>query len=728
MIRSVTSFATRHRWLTIGVWVLLGLVLSVVGQSLMYKATDSQAGDFLPKGYDSAAALRVAEEEFGAKPDGNAATVLVSRTDDKKLTAADRERIAEVVRVVADRRIEAAKPEMPLMEDHSQKPRLAVGTTAPDGTFQLLSLSLTGNMNDPGLQDVYKDLRDDTRAEFAEAGMRAGFTGGIASSVDSLEAGADREKIIHTATIGLIVLLNVLVFRSPLAALLPLIACVLVGGVASGAVAGFAELFDIRLDASVPSLITVVLLGIGIDYFLFLLFRFREELRARPGVSAREAAAATAAKVGSAITSAGLTIVAAFATLGIASFGQFRVLGPAIAVSVLVMLLASLTLMPAILAVTGRAMFWPSRAWKRERRGGFAARLGDAVANRPVRYVFGSLALLGLLSAGALGVKMSYDLPEQDRTDAVAVAEEIARSMPAGAVDPHTVYVRGDKLLDERAVVALGDALKRTDGVGQVLPARFDADRDAASIGVVLKVGSDTPEARELVSGPVRAAIAEHRPDGTDAHITGTAAVYADISKAVEKDLRLVFPIAAGLIALILLVLLRSVVAPIVLLVAVGLGFAATLGAATLLFQNVLDRPGVMFTLPLVLFLFVVALGTDYNILIGDRIREEMAKPVPVRRAVADAVRHTAPAITTAGLVLAGSFGSLAASPATQEVGFSTAFGILLSALVLALVLVPALAVLLGRAMWWPTGRRPARVAPEYAPEPPVPAGSGYRG
>ncbi|MEU5160255.1 MMPL family transporter [Streptomyces sp. NPDC020875] len=703
MIRSITSFATRRRWLTIGVWVLLGIALSVVGQSLMYKATDSQTGDFLPKGYDSAAALRIAEEEFGAKPDANAATVLLSRTDGKKLTAADRARIADIVRELADRRIEAAKPEMPLMEDHSQKPRLGIGTVAPDGTFQLVSLSLKGNMNDPGLQEVYKDFRDDARKEFTGAGMKAGFTGGIASSVDSIEASKESEQLVHIATIGLIVLLNVLVFRSPLAALLPLIACVLVGGVASGAVAGFAELFDISLDASVPSLITVVLLGIGIDYFLFLLFRFREELRNNPGVNAREAAATTAAKVGGAVTSAGLTIVAAFATLGVASFGQFRVLGPAIAVSVLVMLLASLTLMPAILAVTGRAMFWPSKAWQRERRGGFAARLGLAVAHRPVRYVLGSLALLGLLSAGALGVKMSYDMPEQDRTDAVQVAEEIARSMPAGAVDPHTVYVRGDKPLDERAVNGLGDALRKTEGVAQVLPARYDADRDAASIGVVLKVGSESSKARELVSGPVRAAIAEHRPDGADAHITGTAAIYADVSEAVEKDLRLVFPIAAGLIALILLLLLRSLVAPLVLLVAVGLGFAATLGAATLLFQHMLDRPGVLFTLPLVLFLFVVALGTDYNILIGDRIREEMAKPVPARRAVAEAVRHTAPAIATAGLVLAGSFGSLAASPATQEVGFSTALGILLSALVLSLVLVPALAALLGRSMWWPS-------------------------
>ncbi|MYR57299.1 MMPL family transporter, partial [Streptomyces sp. SID625] len=176
-------------------------------------------------------------------------------------------------------------------------------------------------------------------------------------------------------------------------------------------------------------------------------------------------------------------------------------------------------------------------------------------------------------------------------------------------------------------------------------------------------------------------------------------------------DLELVFPVAAALIALILLVLLRSVLAPAVLMVSVGLGFAATLGASTLVFQHLRGEPGVAFTLPLVLFLFVVALGTDYNILISDRVREEMERPGPARAAVARAVRHTAPAVATAGLVLAGSFGSLAVNPdsGTQQIGFATALGILLSAFVLSIALVPALAALLGRSLWWPV--RPRRAA-----------------
>ncbi|MWA14344.1 MMPL family transporter [Streptomyces sp. BA2] len=708
MIRKLTSFSTRHRWMTIVVWTILGAALSFVGKAMMYDVTDSQAGDFLPKKYDSAVALRIAEDEFGAKPDPNALTVLVGRDDGKKLTPGDQRRIAATADGLGQRRIVAPKPE-PLMKDHSQTPRVSAGAVAPDKSFRLLTVSLDGNPDDPGLQDVYKKFRDGAKDEFAAADLRVGFTGGIASTVDNTEAEEPIGKVVGNLTMGLIVLLNVLVFRSLAAAFVPLIAVALIGGVASGAVVGAAKLLGISLDPSTPSLIGVVLLGIGIDYFLFLMFRFREQLQSHPEQNARTAAAETTGRVGGAITSAALTIVAAFATLGLASFGQFRVLGPAIAISVLVMLLASLTLMPALLALLGRGMFWPARAWKKERTGGISARLGHAVSARPVRYALGSLVLLGALGAGAIGMKMSYDQQGLHETAAVRTAEQISRSLPAGVSDPHSVYVRSTDGGDIKgsSLTGMTRALAEADGVGEVGKPVLNKDRTAARVDLFLSVKSDTQKARDLVSGPVRDTAARTAPEGTKAYVTGTAAVFADISTAVEKDLRLVFPVAALLIAVILFLLLRSLLAPVVLMIAVGLGFVATLGASTLLFQHGLDRPGVSFTLPLVLFLFVVALGTDYNILITDRIREEMEKPVPARHAVAEAVRHTAPAVATAGIVLAGSFASLAASPSTQEIGFATGLGILLSSLVLSLVLVPALAALLGRGLWWP--RRPSR-------------------
>ncbi|MET9698540.1 MMPL family transporter [Streptomyces sp. NPDC006529] len=734
MIRALTGFSTRNPWKVIAVWAVLGIALTFLNQALVYRVTGAQPGDFLPSTYDSAAALKVAEEHFGVKPDANTVTVLVARTDGAPLTGADEQRIGAAAQELGRRRVAMPPPEDDapsfLLIDHSQTPVVAPAMTAPDRSFQLLSVRLTGNSMDPGLLDVFRAFRADARAAFADAGMRTGFTGGIASATDTTDAGETRTKVVGGLTTALIVLLNVLVFRSVLAAVLPLLAITFIGGAAGGAVTGTAMLTGIKLDGSTPSLIGVVLLGIGIDYFLFLLFRYRERLREQPERDARAVAAEVSGRVGTAITSAALTIVAAFATLGIASFGQFRVLGPAIAVSVLVMLLGSLTLMPAMLAMAGRKMFWPSRALKRAPRAGTAGRLGDLVARRPVALALASVALLGTLATGLAGIAMDYGQGGGgEKTAATATADEIGRALPADAWEPTTVYVTagdGGALATQR-LDGLSRALGAVKGVGRVGPVTLNKDQRAARIDLYLTSDPQTQAARELVAGPVRGAVAAHAPEGTVAHVGGTAAVFVDVAEAVDQDLRIVFPVAAALIALILVVLLRSLLAPVILMISVGLGFAATLGASALVFQHVLGKPGVAFTLPLVLFLFVVALGTDYNILISDRIREEMERPGPARAAVARAVRSTAPAITTAGLVLAGSFGSLAAAPdpGSRQVGFATALGILLSASVLSLVLVPALAALLGRGTWWPvrpgrTRRRTQAAAdPWTAQEPP---------
>lgn len=723
MIRALTGYSIRNPWKVIALWAVLGFALAALAPTLTARVTQHQTGDFLPPGYDSAAALRIAQEQFGLDPDATTVTVLVARSDGSALGAADQQRIEAEAAKLAQRRVAMPReddvPEF-LVPDSSQTPRIAPAMTAPDRSFELLTVQLTGSPVDPGVQGVYRTFRDAARTQFGEAGMRTGFTGALADTVDTTDANETATKVGGAVVTGLIVLLNVLVFRSVLAAVLPLLAVAVIGGAAAGAVAGAAMITGRELDPGTPGLINVVLLGIGIDYLLFLLFRFREQLRARPEQHAREAAAEVSGRVGTAITSAALTIVAAFATLGVATFGQFRSLGPAIAVAVLVMLLGSLTLMPALLAAAGRKMFWPSRSLRREPAEGRAARFGELVSRRPLTMLAASVALLAALAAGLIGIRMDYGRGDSgDRTPAAATAAEIARALPAGVSDPTSVFVTATDgaALTTGRLDGLSRALTGVDGVGQVAPTVLNADRRAARIDLYPTADPQSRQARDLASGPIRDAVARHTPDGTSAHVGGTAAILADVATAVDHDLRIVFPVAAALIALILLLLLRSLLAPLVLMLAVGLGFAATLGAATLLFQHGLGRPGVSFTLPLVLFLFVVALGTDYNILIADRIREEMRQPGPARAAVARAVRHTTPAIATAGLVLAGSFASLATTPGSEQVAFAMALGIMLSALVLALVVVPAFAALLGRALWWPVRPRPAR-HPATAPVP----------
>jgi len=335
-------------------------------------------------------------------------------------------------------------------------------------------------------------------------------------------------------------------------------------------------------------------------------------------------------------------------------------------------------------------------------------------------------ATLMALAGVAVGTKMSYDMTAgQTTTAATRTADEIAASLPKGAADPQQVYVDASRRISVAELEPLRHRLEQVDGVGAVGTPVLTPDARGAQIDLPLQDDALSKQAMDVVRGPLRDAAHSATPDGTTAMVGGTTAVFADVSDAVERDMRTIFPIAAALIGLILVLTLRSAVAPLYLLGAVALEFAATLGASVLVFQLLGGHAGVAFTLPLVLFLFVVALGTDYNILMTARLREEMLAGRPIREAVTEAVRHVAPAIGAAGLVLAASFATLmlASGQASKELGFAMAFGIILASLVVSSVLVPALTALAGRRAWWPgqatpTGRPAAALVEEPTPQP----------
>jgi len=342
------------------------------------------------------------------------------------------------------------------------------------------------------------------------------------------------------------------------------------------------------------------------------------------------------------------------------------------------------------------------------------------VARHPGRVALVSVAVLGVLAVGAFGARMDYENTSNAKgTESARVNDEITRALPRGATDPQVVYVRSSHPLTGGELAPLGRSLAQVDGVAEVGKPEFNAGRRAARIPVVLAYDSASERAMQIAGGPLRDAAHGAAPAGTETMTVGDAAIMADVSSSIDRDLRLIFPLAAGLILLILVALLRSVVAPVYLLAAVALEFAATLGASVAVFQGALGERGLVFTLPLVLFLFVVALGTDYNMLAAARLREEMQAGGSVRTAVATAVRHTAPAVGAAGAVLAASFGTLVIEhdPSAREMGFAMGVGILLAAIVVSSLLVPSVTALLGRLAWWPGNRR-RRLAARPATEP----------
>jgi putative drug exporter of the RND superfamily len=729
MLRRIIKFSASRPKRVIALWFVVALALASIGAGFGYKVVTDDTAQFLPRGSESAQAVDFARTAFGEQQGTQTVTMLVKRTDGASLTAGDHEEIRSLAAAAARWRVDTDASELKrqvgdLHERAGQVVGAQVGPASPDGRLQLVALQWKGNTTDLVAQEFFRQVRDRAAGIAREHDLRVGFTGGVASRADEMKAQEGTRTLSQVLLFGSVIALSLLFFRGPLAAIVPLLAIYLVAAGASGLVVLAALAFGFTLDVNTPQLITVVLVGIGVDYFLFLLFRLRERLRA--GDDRRTAAANAAGGVGPVIASAALAIVAAFATMLLAEFGQFRVIGPAVAISVLVMLVAGVTLMPAIAAVTGRALFWPSRSWAKERSDGPAARLGRGIARTPGRTALAVIALLVVFSTFALGTTMSYDQGEGGgpSTPASRTADAIAGTFSKGASDPQQVYVRSSTgTLTAAEIEPLRERLARVDGVSAVGQAGLAQDERAARVDVALEDGPFTRDAMELVRGPLREAAREAAPAGTTTLVGGTAAIYADVSDSVNRDMKLIFPVAAGLILFILIATLRSAVAPLYLLTAVVLEFAATLGAAVLVFQQLGDATGVAFVLPLVLFLFVVALGTDYNILMTARLREEMLAGKATRVAVAEAVRHVVPAVAAAGLVLASSFGTLMleSSEVARQQGFAMAFGILLASLVVSSILVPALTALAGQRAWWPrrSGRertetaRPAELAPQ---------------
>jgi RND superfamily putative drug exporter len=317
--------------------------------------------------------------------------------------------------------------------------------------------------------------------------------------------------------------------------------------------------------------------------------------------------------------------------------------------------------------------------------------------------------VLAFLALFALGFNPTFDLGDSGAPKTVesAVAlKTLEKGFPAGATDPTIVLLRSTdgQPLDDAETTRFAADLSKAEGVGQVGPAQKSADGQTASYSVVLDSDPGSDEALLAVKGPVRDVAHASAPEGTEALVGGTTSVFVDFQTAMNRDYAVVFPAAAIVIMLILALLLRSLVAPIYLMASVVLGFGATLGAAVLVFQHLGGRDGLIFLLPIYIYLFVVALGTDYNILMIARLREEAREGADSHHAAAEALKHAGPTVAAAGLILAGTFASLmlGGNALLTALGFSISFGIFVAAFVMAMFFTPSLTALIGHAAWWP--------------------------
>jgi RND superfamily putative drug exporter len=642
--------------------------------------TSESTGTALPAGAQSAeAAARLARSDAA---DAVPALVVLSREDRAPLTDAD-------LAVLAERGPRLAAVGLP-----GPPPEPVLG---PTGEVATVAVLLANDLSDADNAAAVEDLRKVAGADLPP-GLVAEVTGGPAFRADigAVFEGADVTLLLATA--GVVAALLLLTYRSPFLWLVPLVVVGVGDRVASVLVGALSGAVGLDVDASAAGIISVLVFGAGTNYALLLVARYRDELRRREDrFAAMDRALRTTAP---AILASGGTVALSLLTLLFADLTSNRGLGFGGAVGVVVAMAVGLVVLPAALVLPGRWLFWPFVPRVGDpttaERAGVWSRLGRLVARRPAVVAAGSLALLGALSLGALGASTGLALADSFREppEAVQGQRTLERSLPAGAAAPLTVVSAPDGV---DAVVAAAEGV---DGVVEVRPAPVTGDLAVTSVVLDAAAGTDRSD-EALVA--LRERLAEV-PEA-DAAVGGETAEAYDVARATARDTRVVVPLVLVLVFLVLAVLLRALLAPLLLVLSTVVSYFSALGAAWLVFDLGFGFPALDQGVPLLSFLFLVALGVDYSVFLVARTREDVLDGHPTRDAVVRALAATGGVITSAGIVLAAVFAVLGVLPiiVLTQIGVIVGIGVLLDTLVVRTVLVPSLAMVAGERYWWPS-------------------------
>lgn len=547
--------------------------------------------------------------------------------------------------------------------------------------------------------EVTRERIDSMRAIASQdvpAGLSAYVTGPEAflKDVGSIFDGANFTLLGVTAIVVIVLLL--ITYRSPVLWIVPVLVILVADGMAGILARRVAEFFGFQADASVTGILSVLVFGAAANYALLLISRYREELLVNENrFDAMKQAYRGAAP---AILASGSTVAISLSLLLLAEIESRQVLGLVSAVGILVAMVAGLLVLPAAMVLFGRWIFWPlipKFGGKNPYEKSIWAKLGRGVAQRPlIVAALGVAILAGLASAGS-GVKVGLSANDIfiQKPEAVTGQEVLAKGFAAGRAAPSILLVRDDFVADALA------AVESVDGVDSVAPGASNDGR--TRIDIVIDADPNSAEALTTVQN-LRAALAA-LPAEAEPLIGGEDAIYLDTRDATERDQLLLVPLILGAVLLILILLLRSLAAPLMLLGAVVGSFFAAVGASWLIFQNVFGFPALDLTVLILAFLFLVALGVDYSIFLVTRAQEEAAK-LGTREGMKKALGATGGVITSAGILLAAVFAVLGVLPliALAQVGTIVCIGVLLDTLLVRTIIVPALAFMTGKRFWWP--------------------------
>jgi RND superfamily putative drug exporter len=753
--------SVRFRWVIVLAWVA-GTAAAMVLLPSLSSVTQSDNTSFLPASAPSEQAAKLASPLQGASL--TAVTVVAARIGgplsgtDQTFVARLAGSLSRVARVTAVR-------------DAGQS---ADGRA--DQLTVLAALAQSGGLATSQQATLVSGIRQVIRAAGPPGGLAVRTAGTVATRVDTNATSGKTGGQVQWFSVIFVIALLVAVFRSALAPLIAVLPAVVVVLVAERLTAE-AAVHGLGVSQIASLLLIVLVLGAGTDYALFLMFRVREEMRAGRGCT--EAIVFSVGRVGETITFSAGVLIAALLSLATASFSLYSGLAAPLAIAIGLMLVAGLTLLPALLAICGPAAFWPSSVRPGTGRSGWWGPACSRIVRRPLATLVIGLVVSGALavaSAGYLAAGLGGPATGPAGSDSAAGNALLTRHFPQTAANPTVVVLRlrqpawaaaGAVAAAERQLAAdpvftsvsgpldaNGTALTGAQYTAlyaaygppraiaasvRVPPARLaafesyrasgsyvSADGRTISFATALSAGGATTTAAAQAVPAVRAATARaaRTAGALAAGVTGQAAFTSDVARLSDGDLRTVIPIAIAVIAVLLALVMRSLIAPLYLIASVVLSYFAALGLTVLVFMKAAGQPGLTFILPFLLFVFLLALGEDYNILVMTRIREE-AQRLPLREAVGRALSVTGTTVTSAGLVLAGTFGVLAivgsGSAGAQNVrtivnvGVGLALGVLMDTFLVRTLLVPAAVVLIGRWNWWPSA--PGRARPASGPE-----------
>jgi putative drug exporter of the RND superfamily len=758
VLAAIGRFSVRFRWLIVVAWVAATYAAVAFLPSLS-SVTQSDNTSFLPSSAPSVQAEKLAAS-FGS---ANLTRIfVVAARPGTPLTASDSAALTAL-----QGRLRTASGVTQVRD---------LGKSA-DGQADELVVLADGNANTTTLASA---LRADITAAHLPAGLQAHLAGQTAAQADSSAQSNGVAKKLENFSVVFVILLLMVVFRAMLAPVLTIVPAILAVTIA-GPLTAEAAHAGLKVSSMAQLLLIVLVIGAGTDYGLFLSFRTREELRA--GLQPKEAAVRALTRVGESITFSAGTVIAALLSLLAATFQLYSQLAVPLAIGIAVMLAAGLTLLPALLALFGDAAFWPSAIDKTSSRDGLWSRISDRIVRHPVATLGAGVVVFGVLAIASAGyapggygssvtapagsdsaagnalearyfpqatttstptdIVLALRAPAwQQGSQLTAVTQQLAKSKlftgVTGPLDPAGVPLTPAQYAALHAQLGPAAALPATPPLGtSVSPALYERYRATAGytspdgrvveFTVNLSAGDPTTTAALDAVPAVRAeAASAGRAAGATAWgVNGRVAALYDVSATSSSDLGRVIPIAILVIGLLLALVMRSLVAPLYLIASVALSYFAALGVTVLAFLKIGGEAGISFILPFLMFVFLLALGEDYNILVMSRIREE-SHHVPIREAVHRALRATSTTITSAGLILAGTFGFYAllgsrgpnGSTATV-VGAGVAIGILMDTFLVRTLLVPSAVVLLGRWNWWPSRLRkvqPPSSSPALAP------------